>query len=201
MRILLAAMAALMLAALPTRAADIVEFTPDMLMGLATAVGGTNAQRVDQGGGYGVVFEVGGRPYVFLLDFCSPSNTSKCAGVLMLSGFKPSANETIELFNEFHNAAGAITAVMIDKDAMAFVRHVLAPGGITTENVKENFTLLRTAPELYVTFLRSRAVASIAPPNTALLSHPAAEQSQLQPLRLSPVQLKAFLARVGAKPN
>lgn len=192
MRILSAALAALLFIAMPaqTMAADIKVLTPDIAVALATAVGGTNVQRKDADGQTVVVFEHTGKTYVFSLELCDKDDKSKCGGLLMAMGFKSS--DTVETFNNFNKAIGFVTAVKLDNETMAFGRYVVALGGITAENIGANFGLLTIAPELYGEFAKSQIISSIGANGQVLLSQANPEPAALQPVALTIEQVKSM---------
>jgi hypothetical protein len=206
MRILSAAGAALMFLNLSAGAgaADIKILTADTLTAIATAAGGTNIQRKDSGDGQAlIVFQLEGKTYVFSLELCDKDDKSKCGAVLMATGLKGSASDTHEIINDFNATVGFLTAVKLG-DVIAFGRYVVVLGGISAENTGVNFGLVTLAQDLYAEFLKSRVVASTGAPGQVLLSQPDAAPAVLQPVALTPEQMKsmandAFAAKIKLK--
>lgn len=194
MRILSALAAVLMFLSLPAgaSAADLTVFTADEVMAIVTASGGTNVERKDVDGQTIVIFDLGGKRYVFSLDLCQKEDTSKCLGLLMAVGFKASEIETLEMLNNFNKSVGFLTAVKLDSGTIAFGRFVVSVGGITRENVAANLALLTLAQEVYVAFAKSQVVASSGAGGQVLLSQPNTPPA-LQPVALTPEQVKSMV--------
>lgn len=185
MRILSAALAALLLLAMSARAyaADINLLTAPDVAAIVAEAGGTDVQVGEQGGITFINFRIGNQPYSYSLRLCDKNDRTKCAGLLMAMGFQLEASHNLELFNNFNTAVPFLTAVKLNNELMAFGRFTVTLGGVTRENIKSNMAFLALAPQLFVEFQKSQVVASVGTDGKPVAG--------VAPAKLVPVKLTA----------
>jgi hypothetical protein len=186
MRILSAALAALMFCSLPAPglAADIKLFTAQEVVAILNEAGATDVQRDDGEGVSFISFKFGDQPYSFSLRLCDKNDRGRCGGLLMAAAYRMSPQHNVELFNSFNRSVPFLTAVKLDSGVMAFGRFVIALGGVSRDNVKANIDFLRLAPELFLSFEKSQVIAS-AGTGAAQLSQVDAGPAKLVPVALT----------------
>lgn len=192
MRIVTAALAALLLLAMSVRAqaANIDVFTSQEVAAIIAEAGGTDVQVAEGNGLTYINFKIGAQPYSYSLRLCDNTDKTKCAGLLMAMGFQMEPGFNLELFNNFNASVPFLTAVKLNNELMAFGRFVVSLGGVTRENVKSNMAFLALAPQLFMEFQKSQIVASIGPDGKPVAGM---TPPKLVPVKLTSEQMKRLM--------
>ena len=177
-------------AASPTDCLNTLTIAPESVAAAAREIGGSNVTIAPAQGSDDfslISFDLNGAYYV-ALPICDAGGTGECKGVLIMSGVSMPEGKSVtaDNLNEFNRSNGSMATAYLSKKLILASRYVHALGGISDQNLRENFTLFKNVTFKLRDFISQPPVAFLTPNSSQIgganirqLSHPSANREDL----------------------